>query len=508
MQAALDDEPQADAGNRSTAPHRPTGGGDALPRLEELAARFPQLEIVELLGRGGMGAVYKARQKSLNRLVALKILLPETNRDPSFAERFLREARALARLTHPHIVAVYDFGEAAPVGDDAGAPSRGDALFYILMQYVDGVNLRQMIRTKSISPSAAMALVPQICDALEFAHEEGIVHRDIKPENILVDRRGRVKIADFGLAKLLKRADDEASGSVGTLTDSNQVMGTARYMAPEQWEGSHDVDHRADIFSLGVVFYELLTGELPIGRFPPPSRKVQVDVRLDEVVLRALEKEPDRRWQHASDVKSRVDEIQTHPARSTAAAPSPTPAEPSAPPIADRASTRRRALLGLTATAAIAGAAFGLTSWNPPTVVERGATFRPQSRAFAQLSIGLRMHGPQRPGGQYVKPDVCEFTFELGGFATRGRYTVGEAGSLRWTVGGEERPFERDRFLTWLKSVARLPLEQPAARREAEELADLLTAWSAEVPGTFDGVFATARGKLRHFDPTPDLPGR
>ena len=137
------------------------------------------------------------------------------------------------------------------------------------MEYVDGVNLRQAIRSGGMSPKEALAIVPQICDALQFAHDEGIVHRDIKPENILVDKRGRVKIADFGLAKLLGHAPGDVS-----LTGTQQVMGTLRYMAPEQMEGTKAVDHRADIYSLGVVFYELLTGELPIGRFAPPSKKV------------------------------------------------------------------------------------------------------------------------------------------------------------------------------------------------------------------------------------------
>ena len=172
------------------------------------------------------------------------------------------------------------------------------------MEYVDGVNLRQAIQSGGVDPKEALAIVPQICDALQFAHDEGIVHRDIKPENILVDKRGRVKIADFGLAKLLGRSPGDVA-----LTATQQVMGTLRYMAPEQMDGTKAVDHRADIYSLGVVFYELLTGELPIGRFAPPSKKVEIDVRLDEVVLRALENEPERRYQHASEVKTDVEDI-------------------------------------------------------------------------------------------------------------------------------------------------------------------------------------------------------
>jgi serine/threonine protein kinase len=137
-----------------------------------------------------MGVVYKARQRGLDRFVALKILPPGVDRDPGFQERFVREARALARLTHPNIVAVYDFGQT-------------QGLYYFLMEYVDGVNLRGMLAGGHLSPIQALAIVPQVCDALQFAHEEGIVHRDIKPENLLIDRKGRVKIADFGLAKIL-----------------------------------------------------------------------------------------------------------------------------------------------------------------------------------------------------------------------------------------------------------------------------------------------------------------
>ena len=266
------------------------------PEPEELAKRFPQLEILELIGKGGMGAVYKARQPNLDRLVALKILPPEVGEDPAFAERFTREARALARLNHPHVVAVYDFGEA-------------DGLFYFLMEYVDGTNIRRLIQSGGINPQEALAIVPQICEALQFAHDEGIVHRDIKPENILVDKKGRVKIADFGLAKILGGTDGSPVEKPFTLTGTHQVMGTVHYMAPEQIEHPLEVDHRADIYSLGVVFYEMLTGELPIGRFAPPSEKVQIDVRLDEVVLRSLEKEPEKRYQHVSEVKSEVESI-------------------------------------------------------------------------------------------------------------------------------------------------------------------------------------------------------
>jgi len=297
----------------------PPGPGFVPPTVEELAKCLPHLQILELLGKGGMGAVYKARQPGLDRFVAVKILRPEISHDPNFAERFQREARAMARLNHPHIVAVYDFGqtphrststqpnsESHPeAGPEADSPRQ--TLFYIVMEFVDGANLRQAIQGGKLTAEEALAIVPQICEALQFAHDEGIVHRDIKPENILIDKRGRVRIADFGLAKLL---GTDAAGE--SLTGTHQVMGTLRYMAPEQMQGTKIVDHRADIYSLGVVFYELLTGELPMGRFAPPSRKVQIDVRLDEVVLRALDQDPEQRYQHASDVKLEVESIARH----------------------------------------------------------------------------------------------------------------------------------------------------------------------------------------------------
>jgi tRNA A-37 threonylcarbamoyl transferase component Bud32 len=270
-------------------PSRPGEAADEPPLKPGDA--FHGLEIVELLGRGGMGVVYKARQPSLDRFVALKILPRKLALDPDFQNRFIREAKALGSLSHPNIVAVHDFGAEA-------------GLFFFVMEFVDGVNLRRLLRDRKLTPEEALKIVPQLCDALEYAHSEGIVHRDIKPENILVDRKGRVKIADFGLAKIV---GDERRAHALTLT--NMVMGTPHYMAPEQLENPKAVDHRADIYSMGVVFYEMLTGELPLGRFEPPSRKVQVDVRLDDVVLKALEKEPERRYQKASEIREDVTRV-------------------------------------------------------------------------------------------------------------------------------------------------------------------------------------------------------
>ena len=275
------------------------------PTIPDLARLFPQLEILELIGKGGMGAVYKARQPALDRFVALKILAPRSGGDQDFAERFTREARALARLSHPNIVGVYDFGRAElPLGQDAQQRVPTTPVHYFIMEYVDGPNLRQVEQAGKLPPREALEIIPQICAALQFAHDEGIVHRDIKPENVLLDKKGRVKIADFGLAKILGQEPKDFR-----LTGVRDVVGTPHYMAPEQVEKPQTVDHRADIYSLGVVFYEMLTGELPLGKFQPPSQRVQVDVRLDEIVMRSLEKEPQRRYQHVSEVKTRVETI-------------------------------------------------------------------------------------------------------------------------------------------------------------------------------------------------------
>ena len=284
----------------------PQNGRVAVPAATAVAKYFPQLDMLELLGHGGMGAVYKARQTKLDRMVAVKIIRPETTGDPAFAERFMREARTLARLNHPGIVAVHDFGEidAPELAGGTSPQSASRTLFYFIMEYVDGANLRQLMQAGQLSPELAVNIVPQVCEALQFAHDEGVVHRDIKPENILLDSKGRVKIADFGLAKIAGRTVDE-----WTLTGTHQVMGTPRYMAPEQMAGSRTIDHRADIYSLGVVFYEMLTGTVPVGHFALPSQKSKVDVRLDEVVLRAMASEPERRFQAARDLRSSVEQI-------------------------------------------------------------------------------------------------------------------------------------------------------------------------------------------------------
>jgi serine/threonine protein kinase/protocatechuate 3,4-dioxygenase beta subunit len=256
---------------------------------EELAPHFPQLEIIECLGRGGMGVVYKAKQKSLNRFIALKLLAPERAGDPQFAARFEKEAQSLASLNHPHIVGVYDFGYAG-------------SFYYLLMEFVDGVNLRQAMVANRFSPEQALAIVPPVCEALQHAHDHGIVHRDIKPENLLLDKEGRIKIADFGIAKIMGKE------SMTAVQTESQPAGTPQYMAPEQKE-NRATDHRADIYSLGVVLYEMLTGELPATDLKPPSSRVLIDVRIDAIVLKALETRPELRFDTASQFQKQVETL-------------------------------------------------------------------------------------------------------------------------------------------------------------------------------------------------------
>ena len=261
------------------------------PSPSELGPFFPQFNIVELCGQGGMGMVYKARQTTLDRTIALKILRPSYGGTAEFSQRFEREAKALARLSHPNIVSIHDFGRAGPY-------------YFLSMEYVDGQSLADLQRSRRLSVEESLHIGSKVCDALQFAHDGGLVHRDIKPANILIDAKGFVKMGDFGLAKILDTPVNELR-----LTLTGVRMGTPKYMAPEQVEGPEAVDHRADIYSLGVVLYEMLTGELPVGRFPAPSQVLGVDRRFDEVVYKLLETKPARRYQQADDIKTDLEII-------------------------------------------------------------------------------------------------------------------------------------------------------------------------------------------------------
>jgi predicted Ser/Thr protein kinase len=337
-----------------TEPALPPADARDWPTLAEVAAAFPDLQVEREIGHGGMAVVFKARQPHLDRLIALKVLAPWLASQPGFADRFSREARVLAKLNHPNIVTIHDFGQAG-------------RFYYLVMEFVDGVNLRQAMQAQRFTPAQALGLVPKLCDALQYAHGEGILHRDIKPDNILLDAKGRVKIADFGIAKLAGEAESQP-----LLTHSGMHLGTPAYMAPEQVERPGEVDHRADIYSLGVVLYEMLTGELPLGRFAAPSAKSAVDERIDEIVFRTLEKERERRYQSAEEVKTRVEGLGDGP-----------PPITSPRPVAGATGPRpmvKRAFIGALSTAlSLLAAVVLLACWAFLSVRETGPFDAPET---------------------------------------------------------------------------------------------------------------------------------
>lgn len=260
------------------------------PLAEELESSLPGYTDFHFIARGGMGAVYSALQTSLNRRVAVKILPPDLGEDQAFVEGFHREARTLGRLQHPHIVTVYDFGR-----NELGH-------LFIVMEYVEGTSLLDIMRKERLEIPRVLEIVSQICDALQYAHDHGVVHRDIKPTNILIDGRGRVRVADFGLARSVLAESITTSQSRSSL-----IMGTPVYAAPEQRRQNPGLDHRADIFSVGVTLYEMLTGHVPVGVFEPPSKKAGSPAALDKIVTRSLREDPEERYQKAADLRAAVE---------------------------------------------------------------------------------------------------------------------------------------------------------------------------------------------------------
>jgi serine/threonine protein kinase len=292
--------------------HPATGSTQAWrpPTAAELAALLPQYSIEALIGCGGMGAVYKGVQAALDRPIAIKLLPAELTADAEFVARFQREARTLAKLQHPGIVTVYDFGQTA------------EGHLYFVMEFVDGTDLHRVIHSAGVSPAQGLEIIAQVCEALQYAHGRGVMHRDIKPANVLLTQDGRAKLADFGLAR-------PVTEETAALTRSNIVMGTPDYIAPEQMYGT--ADHRADLYALGVMLYEMLTGQTPRGAWAPPSQRVAVDVRLDHVVIRALQQDPALRYQQASEMKIDVDTVRFTPLPQQAEKPQ-APKTKSAPP--------------------------------------------------------------------------------------------------------------------------------------------------------------------------------
>ena len=286
-----------------TSPQVPEDPSDSMfPSLEELAALLPQYEFHDLIGTGGMGAVYLARQYSLDRWVAIKVLPRSASQNPEDASRFITEARSMAKLTHSHIVAVYDFGQTV------------QGQLYLVMEFVDGVNLRDLLRDGKLEPKQALAIVPPICEALQYAHEHSIIHRDIKPANILINEDWQAKIVDFGLA------------SHQSMVMTDVEYGTPEYVAPERLETGAVVDHRADIYALGVVIHEMFTRKTP--QAAGSSAMSGMPEAFTNVIARCTAPSPTNRFQKAGDILTYLataDAVRSPAPKAAAKAPAPPP---------------------------------------------------------------------------------------------------------------------------------------------------------------------------------------
>jgi len=356
------------------------------PSAKRLGEMLPQYDISAMIGRGGMGAVYRGRQAKLNRDVAIKVL-PETftqgGDEQHFVKRFEQEAQAMANLDHPAIISVYDFGETE------------DGQIYFVMEFVDGVDIQQFLQQSGgkISQEHALSITAHVLDALDYAHGHGIMHRDIKPANILLNHEGRVKIADFGLAKTLAGPDDDDNASPSRqapLTKSDVAVGTPDFVAPEALDSDRVPDHRADLYAVGVMLYQMLTGSLPRGQFKLPSERLPaIDPRIDDIISKALQADPDDRYASASEVRLALDPIFSSPMSRIDAAMTGNEAVPEKKP-----GTSLFFCIGAAALVLILGIAFAMNRDTGDRIVA-GASLplNPKPDAEAKPSTGTKANG-------------------------------------------------------------------------------------------------------------------
>jgi serine/threonine protein kinase len=374
---------------------------------DEVRDVLRQYDVLDFLGRGGMGTVYKARQRSLNRIVAVKLLSAHSSSSGlDFAARFKVEAQAMARLSHPNIVPVHDFGE-----------MEDGRLFYV-MEFVEGEDLAKRIEAEGrLRTEEAVRIALAVCDALAFAHEQGVVHRDIKPSNILLSEGGQVKVADFGLAKI----DDPTTAS---LTLSSTSMGSQGYAAPEVFSKASTADHRADIYSLGIVLYEMLTGAVPRGMFKLPSEKIPgLDPRWDELICKALEEDREERFQTVAEFRGHLEAL----GNLRALVPLP---ETRMVPV-ERPRAHRRWMAGLGAAAAIVA---GGSIWTRGPVVEEEHGTVPPVIAPAEF----RGHRYQYIPGAFTWTEAEANAASLGGHLAS--LTSAEENHWLWTQFSKHLP--------------------------------------------------------------------
>ena len=275
--------------------------------LEWLQDSLRQYEDFTFVGRGGVARVYRARERGGGRDVAIKLLVNPTAESGAVSDRFRFEAEILRKLRHPAIVTAFDFGES-------------DGRLYLVMEYLSGITLRRLIAANQLSPKQSIVIAHEICGALQYAHSQDIVHRDIKPDNIIVAEHGNefgsrvvsrtdsrnslVKLTDFGLARQCEAASDAAR-----FTQSGHILGTPYYMAPEQRYNAQQVDHRVDIYAVGVLLYEMLTGTLPVVMSDPPSQLTEVDEGIDEIVFQCLATDPEYRIQTVEELSNQLESV-------------------------------------------------------------------------------------------------------------------------------------------------------------------------------------------------------
>lgn len=431
-------------------PMRLDAGEWEAPTVSEVASEFPAFAVMELTGRGGMGVVYRALQPDIEREVAIKLLPPELSLDPEFAERFRREAKLMASLQHEGLVAVYDFGE-TPSGN----------LFYV-MEFVPGGDLAKRWKAGPMGANEVVAMIEQISAAVACAHEAGIVHRDLKPANIMLATNGAPKVMDFGLARPVA-----VQSALSQLTLPDVAMGTPDYAAPEQLLAIAQPTTAMDVYSLGVIAYEALTGQLPRGVFDPPSKlNSEVDPAFDAVILQALQSDPSRRfadagafrqaWLRAADfrLQQQLRERETR--------------------LKLLRRTRLAFAFGLVALVAVAAAAYGY--WQQ----QRAFASRQSAEQMVDLIVD-RMHGKLQDVGRVDL--LADVDAEVGSYYA----------ALPADERSPARVLSEARFFQRRASMLRLKGDWDDAITSAHRAADLLVPAAHAAPGDVDSFVEAAQ---------------